>query len=122
MRRFCASVPNTTTGCGPNRFRCTADTAAEPSLPMVRITIAAAEMPRPAPPWSLGIVTPNQPPRATASQNSSGQRPSRSLAQPVVGVERRAQPLDRLAEAFLLGGEGEIHQGFGRTTLSGDSP
>ena len=23
MRRFCSSVPNTTTGCGPNRFRCT---------------------------------------------------------------------------------------------------
>ena len=78
MRRFCSSVPNTTTGCGPNRFRCTDDTAAEPSLPMVRITIAAAEIPRPAPPCSLGMVTPNQPPRATASQNSLGQRPSRS--------------------------------------------
>jgi hypothetical protein len=80
MRRFCSSLPNTTTGCGPNRLRCTEDIAAEPSRPMVRITIAAAEMPRPAPPTSLGIVTPNQPPRATAWQNASGHCPSRSRA------------------------------------------
>ena len=42
------------------------------------VTIAAAEIPSPAPPCSLGMVTPNQPPRAMASQNSVGQRPSRS--------------------------------------------
>ncbi len=51
-RRFCSGVPNTTTGCGPNRLMVTEDTAAKPSRAMHCTMIAASVTPRPAPPYS----------------------------------------------------------------------
>ena len=56
-----------------------------------------------------------------------GKAPLTVLAQPVVGVERRADALDGVLNLLLLGGEGEVHAGVaaqvagGRITLSGDS-
>ena len=76
---------------------------------IVCIMSAASVMPRPAPPYASGMAMPSQPASASARWKSSGKPPSRSFAQPVVGVERRAEPLDRVADPFLVGREGEIH-------------
>ncbi len=51
-RRFCSSVPNTTTGLRPKMFMCTAEAPekAAPDSAMVCIMMAASVMPSPAPP------------------------------------------------------------------------
>jgi len=42
------------------------------------MTVAASVTPRPAPPYSSGMVTPSQPSSAIARWNATGKRPSSS--------------------------------------------
>jgi hypothetical protein len=65
---FCSGVPCTTMGCGPNRLIWTEDVAAMPPpwLATSCIMIAASVTPRPAPPYSSGMVMPSQPASAMA--------------------------------------------------------
>jgi hypothetical protein len=51
-RRFCSSVPNTTTGLRPKMFMCTAEAPekAAPDSAIACIITAASVIPRPAPP------------------------------------------------------------------------
>ena len=51
-RRFCSSVPNTTTGLSPKMFMCTAEAPekAAPNSAIACIMTAASVMPSPAPP------------------------------------------------------------------------
>lgn len=81
QRRFCSSLPNTTTGCRPKMFMCTADAPDSPAplAAMVCIISAASVMPSPAPPYASGIAMPSQPLAASAAWNSCGKPPSRSL-------------------------------------------
>ena len=82
QRAFCSAVPKTTIGCGPNRLMCTAEAAAMPPpwLATSCIMIAASVTPRPAPPYSGGMVMPSQPASAIARWNSRGNSPSSSRA------------------------------------------
>ena len=52
IRRFCSSVPYTTTGLSPKIFMCTADAPEKPApdAAMVCIITAASLMPSPDPP------------------------------------------------------------------------
>jgi hypothetical protein len=63
MRRFCSSVPNTTTGSGPNMlmWMLEAPLMQAPDSSTVCMTIVASVTPRPAPPYSSGIAVPSQP-------------------------------------------------------------
>ena len=80
-RRFCSSLPNTTTGCSPKIFMCTAEAPENPAPDCATacMTIAASVMPRPLPPYSSGIATPSQPASAIARWNSCGNAPSVSF-------------------------------------------
>src|SRR6516225_8560260 len=82
QRRFWSSDPFTTMGCGPNRLICTADAEVMPPpwLATSCIMIAASVTPRPAPPYSSGIVMPSQPASAIERWNSKGNLPSSSRA------------------------------------------
>ena len=82
QRAFCSGVPCTTIGCGPKRLTCTEATAAmAPSLRATScIMMAASVTPRPAPPYSVGMVIPSQPASAMARWNSNGNFPSSSRA------------------------------------------
>ena len=111
QRRFCSSVPNTTTGCSPKMFMWIAEAPESPApvrgdrlhhqrrlgdaeaRAAVRLRHGDAE------PAGVG----------ERAVEVVGEAALAVLAQPVVGVERRAEPLDRVADAFLLGREGEIH-------------
>jgi len=69
MRRFCSSVPNTTTGLSPKMFMCTAEqpVMAAPEAATVCIIIVASVIPSPAPPYASGMAMPSQPPSAIAA-------------------------------------------------------
>ena len=60
------SLPNFTTGLSPNTVRCTAEQPfiAAPLAAISWSMTAASVMPRPPPPYSSGIASPNQPPSA----------------------------------------------------------
>jgi len=81
QRFFCSSVPNTTTGCRPKMFMCTADAPDRPApvAEMVCIISAASLIPRPAPPYSSGMAMPSHPDSASAWWKSCGKPPSRSF-------------------------------------------
>ena len=68
-RRFCSSVPNTTTGFRPKMFMCTAEAPCMPApdSAIACIISAASVMPRPEPPYSSGMAMPSQPSAASAS-------------------------------------------------------
>ncbi len=66
-------------GWGPNMLMWMEDAAAiAPRFAASCITMAAAVTPRPAPPYSSGIVVPSQPASAIARWNSRGKRASAS--------------------------------------------
>ena len=80
MRRFCASVPNTTTGLRPKMLRWMADAPdmQAPDSATACIRIAASVMPRPAPPYASGMAMPSQLPSAMAAKKASGKVAVRS--------------------------------------------
>src|SRR5262249_51763394 len=82
MRRFCSSVPNTTTGWRPEIFMGTpsAPLMAAPDSGTAAIMITAWVMPSPAPPYSSGIAMPSQPAAASAACSSCGNSPLRSFS------------------------------------------
>ena len=67
-RRFCSSVPKTTTGCNPKMFMWIAEAPLNPApdSETACIKTAASLMPSPLPPYSGGMAMPSQPASAIA--------------------------------------------------------
>lgn len=63
MRRFCSSLPNTTTGISPNTLMWMLDAPLmqAPDSATACIMMAASCTPRPAPPYACGMASPSQP-------------------------------------------------------------
>ena len=110
QRAFCSGVPFTTIGCGPNRLMCTVEAAAIPPpwLATSCIMIAASVTPRPAPPYSSGMVMPSHPASAIARWNSRGKDAVLVALEPIVVAELRDDGAHAFADrvAFVLGRQG----------------
>ena len=114
-RRFCSSLPNTTTGCSPKMFMCTAEAPLNPAPDCATacMTMAASVMPRPLPPYSSGIATPSQPASAIARWNSCGNAPSVSFCSQYSSPKRshsRATASRISSCASATGGQREAHR------------
>src|SRR3954469_11548981 len=119
MRRFCSSVPKTTTGLRPKMFMCTVEAPEKPApdSAIACIITAASVMPRPEPPNCSGLAMPSQPSLASAwgpaLVDERWVEAVRKVVllrpvalEPIVVAEARAQLRDRLLDALLLGAEG----------------
>jgi hypothetical protein len=71
---FCSSVPCFTIECRPKMLMCTVEHAANAPAerPISCIMMEASITPSPAPPYSVGMAIPSQPPSAMALANSNG--------------------------------------------------
>jgi hypothetical protein len=107
QRRFCSSLPNTTTGLSPKMFMCTADAPdmPAPDCAIACIMIAASVTPRPAPPYCSGIRNPEPPVAGERLMKIQREAACRVLLQPVIGIEPGADLLDRGADRELIGRE-----------------
>src|SRR4051794_12583722 len=122
MRRFCASVPNTTTGSRPKMFMCTAEAPAMPApdSAMVCIMSAASEeaegaigdragvMPDPEPALFFRLGPAGPAARRERLMEIVGEAALAVALQPIVVVEARADFRDRVAHRFLVGGRSKI--------------
>ena len=93
MRRFCSSVPKTTTGFSPKMFMCNADA---PDMPAplsltARISTAASARPRPEPPCSGGMQMTEPAAVGHGAIQLFGETAVAVLAQPILVVEGAAQ-------------------------------
>ena len=80
-----------------------------PDSEIVRIMIAASVMPRPEPPYCSGMQMPSQPASAKRLVEVGRETALLVLLQPIGIVKARADFCDRIADRFLIGGEGKIH-------------
>ena len=118
-RCCCSLVPNTTTGCSPKMFMCTAEAPREPGARLRHRLHHDRRLGDAEPAAAVFLRHRDAEPAALGHRLVEFVRkPALGvLLQPVRVVEPRAQPRHRLADFQLLGGQGETHGQFSRARI-----